>query len=188
MKMNYFNLFVLVLCVSIAGPAYAKGKKKSCQTDGDCRKGKICVQAYCKRISMEESYVQIGLSEWNSEAILFIDGIKIGYLPWEGSISAGEHTVTVEAPGFKTLERVGHVAAGTREVIDLVLEPAPEPSMAPASESPTGGYDDGAGEDEMSSDGDTEREPGMLYVGFLVNGGLAPPWARVKKCGPLDKF
>lgn len=54
-------------------------------------------------------------------AAVAIDGVTMGYGPWEGRLRAGEHVVEVSAEGFLTLRRALSIAEDGREQVRLPL-------------------------------------------------------------------
>jgi hypothetical protein len=56
-----------------------------------------------------------------ADASITIDGQPMGRGVWEGMLSAGEHQVTIEAPGYKTYKRAFLVHAGETFVEDARL-------------------------------------------------------------------
>lgn len=65
-----------------------------------------------------------------------VDGAPVGRTPWEGAVSAGEHTVALVGEGDTgTLARAVHVATGRTEHVELA--PAPLPAVIRVEPSPT---------------------------------------------------
>jgi len=55
------------------------------------------------------------------DSTVFIDGTAVGATPWQGSVSAGEHTVVVEHEGFGRFERKITVGQGATENVTAEL-------------------------------------------------------------------
>jgi hypothetical protein len=169
------------------------GSSGSCVEDKDCKKKELCNAGRCVKLSKKDSLLEVSLEAWVANAAVSIDGVPMGHLPWQGVVSAGEHTIKVEAPGYQTLELTGLARAKKREQIQLKLEPA---AGAPASGSPPQqasselpplppppfAQDDSlfpslpedpeteeGAEEEDEEEG--EKPPGMLAVGLFGSGG-----------------
>lgn len=54
-------------------------------------------------------------------ALVVIDGVERGVLPWEGPLAAGEHHIEVRLGGYVALDERRTVSAGRATVIDVAL-------------------------------------------------------------------
>ncbi len=54
-------------------------------------------------------------------ALVVIDGVERGVLPWEGPLAAGEHHIEVRLGGYVALDERRSVVAGRPTVIDVAL-------------------------------------------------------------------
>ncbi|MCP4599031.1 MAG: PEGA domain-containing protein [Proteobacteria bacterium] len=163
MKAKIVSLLMFALCLLSVEPAFSR----QCSDDNECPKKKVCHESRCIKVSKKESLVQISLEEWVAEATVYIDDIAMGNTPWEGIISAGTHTIRIEAPGYETLTLTGEARSGARETIQVRLKPIPAP-VAPPQPQETEQYpsmDLDIGEEEESD------QVGMIYIGLLVGGG-----------------
>ena len=84
----FFSIFLF------AGNAWSR----NCTDDSECKKKQHCHAGRCVKLSPKESLLEVTLEEWVPNAVFFLDGIPMGDVPWEGIVSAGKHTIRVEAP------------------------------------------------------------------------------------------
>ncbi len=57
-------------------------------------------------------------------ALVVVDGVERGPLPWEGALAEGEHALEVSLPGYAPFARTLHVAAGAPTPVEVALSPA----------------------------------------------------------------
>ena len=157
MRIRVAGLLALLVCFLYVELASAV----TCSHDADCRKNKVCHDAKCIKLSREESIMQISLEERVPNAVVYIDEVPMGDVPWEGVVTAGPHTIRIEAPEYESAIFQGEARSMQREVIQARLVPitkAPPPAQAPPAT-----YDQAQ---EESRD-----EPGMVYIALLGAGG-----------------
>ena len=135
--------------------------QKTCEADGDCKKGRLCYAGACKRLKPDESRLRVRQS--NPEAgvaTLHLDGAAVGTLPFEGIVAAGKHSIRITAPGAKTIAFQGASRAGLADTISVTLEPAPPPPPAVTAAPSAAGTGRGEG-----------APPGRLFAGLAAGIG-----------------
>ncbi|HEY5243486.1 MAG TPA: PEGA domain-containing protein [Polyangiaceae bacterium] len=75
---------------------------------------------------------RVQIDTHTADAAIAIDGAPVGKGVWEGTLPAGEHEVTIEAPGFRPYKRPFFVHAGETFAEDARLE-----SLTPGNAAPT---------------------------------------------------
>ncbi|HEY8040676.1 MAG TPA: PEGA domain-containing protein [Polyangiaceae bacterium] len=65
---------------------------------------------------------KVQIDTHTADAVIAIDARPVGKGVWEGELPAGQHEVTIEAPGFRTYKRAFLVHAGEAFVEDARLE------------------------------------------------------------------
>lgn len=58
-------------------------------------------------------------------AVIFVDDVRVGAVPWEGEVRSGMHTVRVEAPDMKAWEQGVEIARGQLTPVRVRLQPSP---------------------------------------------------------------
>lgn len=179
--MRFGNLCFAALTLALAalvGTAAdaARAPKKSCTLHADCGSpNEYCQYGKCQPLSVEESFLGVGLEQGVAfPAYLYIDGVMMGTLPWEGIVAPGPHTIRVDCEGMTPVEFQGTSTPGAVDYIPIRLVPLPQP----ASGAPTGGGQGDGGE------GSGERGvPGTLRLGLGIGIGYgtaigSPDWRR----------
>jgi hypothetical protein len=151
-------LFLLILFSSIISTEALAGK--ACSVDTDCKGEKVCLAGSCKKLSQYESLLRLVLAApAESAASVFIDGVYMGAMPWEGIVSAGTHSIRIEAEGMQPVVVTGTSVGKEANTIPVTLQPLPAPAprdvTTPAAEQPA----------------DTDSDlPGTFHAG-LYGGG-----------------
>lgn len=88
-----------------------------------------------KRVETQPTAVPIearlAVSTAPAGATVTVDGRRLGSTPIDPApVSAGSHTVRLEFPGYRSEERVVHVADGSTFALDVTLLPLPSPPAA----------------------------------------------------------
>ncbi|MCP4680694.1 MAG: PEGA domain-containing protein [Deltaproteobacteria bacterium] len=158
MRIRVVGFLMLLVCFLDVGEASAA----ACTQDSDCRKKKVCHKAKCIKLSSKESIMRIDIEEWVPNAVVYIDEVPMGDIPWEGVITAGPHSIRIEAPGYESAFLEGEARSRQREVIKIRLVPSikePAPAQTPPATN---------AEDQEES----RSLPGMVYVALLGSGGF----------------
>ena len=74
---------------------------------------------------LEAEPAQLVVSGRPKGAMVEIDGLEVGTLPWAGEVAPGEHTLRVSREGYVTLRRSIVTSSGAQELVDLELQPQP---------------------------------------------------------------
>lgn len=151
----------LIACLStVTTQAEARGKKKACAADTDCKSGSLCLAGTCKKLSEYESFLRlVPTTTYDGVANVYIDDTYMGDLPWEGIVAAGTHSIRVEAPGMMPTTFQGNSVGGAADTVPVTLRPMPA--------GPAPGSSTAAGQHPPDEDGDL---PGTFHVG-LYGGG-----------------
>jgi hypothetical protein len=75
--------------------------------------------------ALEPEAARITIVGMPDRAAVTVDGRRVGTLPWQGEIEAGEHEVMVERRGFLPTRRSIDVVGGTHERVQVSLERDP---------------------------------------------------------------
>jgi hypothetical protein len=164
-------LGLLPVLACLAAPSLARAA--DCTVDQDCPKNQLCHASRCTKLTKNESLLAVSLSEFVPNAVLFIDDVPMGNVPWEGIVSVGEHRLRIEAPDYQSVYFTGKARSRTRETIGVTLVPIPTPpSEAPAPPP-----------EEEEDEADQEHEgPGKFYVALIGQGGWGTAmWGDTRK-------
>ena len=104
---------------------------EECTSDADCKDDAVCHSSNCRKLSSGETLFRVSLKVPAADSKLFIDGIKVGSLPWEGIVKPGEHHIRIEAAGFMPAEFAGENRPG--EVDEAVFDLEPASGAAPVT-------------------------------------------------------
>lgn len=74
---------------------------------------------------LEAESAQLVVSGRPKGAVVEIDGLEVGTLPWAGEVAPGEHTLRVSREGYVALRRSIVASSGVQELVDLELQPQP---------------------------------------------------------------
>ncbi|MFO8071976.1 MAG: hypothetical protein R6V85_08880 [Polyangia bacterium] len=158
------TLAAIVLAAFVAGAAGKKGR--ACRDDSDCKAGRVCYDQRCTRLDNAESLLRVVLAQPQKEpAVLYVDGMEMGRLPWEGIVQAGSHTIRVESYGKLPVSFQGESRASKADELVVELEPdpalyAPPQQPAPQPVAPPATGESGGGE-----------SPGRVQIGLFGAAG-----------------
>jgi hypothetical protein len=153
---------MVLLGLAMTTEVFAAG----CLTDADCMGPRVCFEGNCKRLKFTESLLRVELAQpIQTTANLFVDERYMGELPWAGIVSAGTHSIRVEAYGRLPSAFQGESRAGKADLIQVTLEPDPA-FAAPAPGQTYGHQSQPQAETGAESESD---KPGM--ISFAVFGG-----------------
>lgn len=140
----------------------------SCLSDAECKEPRVCFESGCKRLGPSESLLRVELAApIDTAANLFIDERYMGELPWSGIVTAGWHTIRVEAYGRLPSSFRGESRGGRADTLQITLEPDPA-FAAPMTQSTYGGQTD---DTTQSSPVEDSGQPGMLWVALFGGAG-----------------
>jgi hypothetical protein len=142
------------------------GKGRACRDDSECKKERVCYDQRCTRLDSDESLLRVVSAQPQSEpAVLYVDGMEMGRLPWEGIVEAGGHTIRVESHGKLPVSFQGESRAGKADELAVELEPDPAMYAPPQQPAPRQPAPPAA---EESSSGES---PGRIQVGLFGAAG-----------------
>ncbi len=157
MRIRVAGLLALSICFTCVELVCAA----TCAQDVDCKKNKVCHNAKCIKLSREESIMHITLEEEVPNAVVYIDEVPMGSVPWEGVVTAGPHTIRIEAPEYESAVFQGEARSMQREVIWarlIAIVTAPPPAQTlPVTNN--------------ESQEESREEPSMAYIAVLGAGG-----------------
>ena len=78
-----------------------------------------------KMRALEPEAARMTIVGMPDRAAVSVDGRRVGTLPWQGEVEAGEHEVRVERRGFLPVRRSIDVVGGTHERVQVSLERDP---------------------------------------------------------------
>jgi hypothetical protein len=77
----------------------------------------------------------VAVTATEEQAVVFVDGNRVGAAPQQVDLSAGSHTVRVEKEGFNTFEREVHVVPGRTLELEASLR-VPRPRLSVSADVP----------------------------------------------------
>jgi hypothetical protein len=155
---------VLAILAATGTAANAKPPKKTtCARHADCGpQNGYCQAGTCKTLSTQESLLGVGLEQATAfPAYLYVDGVLLGTLPWEGIVAPGPHAIRVECEGMAPVAIQGMSTAGAVDYVPIRMEPAAAASYSGAP---------GVGPTASASGTDGHGVPGTFHFG--VQGGF----------------
>lgn len=160
MPPRLFGAALILLGLATNVEASAQG----CLTDADCKSPRVCFEGSCKRLSPSESLLRVELAQpIETTASLFIDESYMGDLPWAGIVTAGWHTIRVEAYGRLPSSFRGESRGGRADTLQITLEP--DPAFAPpAAQTSYGGQTQPAPANQPE---ESSGQPGMLSLALI---------------------
>jgi hypothetical protein len=154
----------------LALPAHAKPpKKSSCTRHSDCRgQGEYCQAQVCAKLGPNQSYLVVVLDvQATGPAYLYIDGMVMGTLPWEGVVVSGVHTIRAECAGLQPVEFQGTSLPGAVDTVPIRMEPMP---VAPPPSQPYFGGPRAGSEAQQTAPAGERGVPGTLHLALFGGG------------------